>query len=81
MVLSCQRELRQDVRCVYKCTAAWFSVYFYVLSREKLSGRVRVFRVLQHATKRHIGFVRGAGEISKPLAVSLAAAAMSIPQI
>jgi hypothetical protein len=29
----------------------------------------------------HIGFVRGAGEIGKPLAVSLTVAAMSTPQI
>ena len=49
--------------------------------------RVRVLQgpasgtVLQHATKHHIGFVRGAGEISKPLAISLMAAAVSIPQI
>jgi hypothetical protein len=44
--------------------------------------RVRYFRVLQHATKHlvYIGVV-GAGEISKPLAVSLTVAAMSIPQI
>jgi hypothetical protein len=34
-----------------------------------------------NATKLYIGFVRGAGEISKPPAVSLAVAAMSIRQI
>ena len=47
--------------------------------------RVRVLQgpgtVLQHATKHHIGFVRGAGEISKPPAVSLAVTAMSIPPL
>ena len=30
---------------------------------------------------KHIGFVHGAGQISKPQAVSLTVAAMSIPQI